>query len=110
MIQYPSEEGSEPGAKIGRIEVGRSCTTHCDVAGRLRGFRIIIKDLFLEGEEIVEGLKYVVDHRKKGRMERRMGAVLLASAVEKNFSNGERATWRKALDGKNLFETFLEGV
>ena len=39
-----------------------------------------------------------------------MVAVLLASAVEKNFSNGERATWRKALDGKNLFETFLEGV
>ena len=65
MIQYPSEEGSEPGAKRSRIEVRRSCTTHCDVAGRLRGFRIIIEDFFLEGEEIVEGLKYVVNHRKK---------------------------------------------
>ena len=105
MVKDSTQESGEIGANGVRVKGRRSSATHCQIAGILRGFGILIEDLILKGEEIIVSLESVGDnHRMRKRGGKKGGLLLGKCCWEKLFKRRERYV----LKGKKSFQTFLE--
>ena len=78
MVKDSTQESGEIGANGVRVKGRRSSATHCQIAGILRGFGILIEDLILKGKEIIISLESVGDNHRVKKKDGKKGGLFLS--------------------------------